>query len=222
VTTAPAPQADSPGNSTAVFKDMVAALGPESASPEKAAVAGLRAASGNPSPNAPAPGSSGGAAGLTDMDMMLADLAFAARPPPVITPDETNLGEVPNGGPASLSPSAFSPSTMLNMVLGTPTPANTRGAATRSAVSATTKAADAASWGGAVPGAAAPGQTQGPSPKDAGDASASASTTSAGGGGGGGGGSTKGSGKGSAKASPKDGSAGGSPSGSGLRRSARG
>ena len=192
---------------------MVAALGPESASPEKAAVA-LRAASGNPSPSAAAPG----AAGLTDMDMMLADLAFAARPPPVITPDEGNLGEVPNGGPASLSPSAFSPSTMLNQLLGTPTPAvNTRGSSTRSAASATAKAAEAG-WGAAAPGSAAPAQTQGPSPKDAGDTSASASTTSAGGGGG----STKGSTKGSAKASPKDGSVGGSPSGSGLRRSARG
>ena len=66
---------------------------------------------------------------LSDMDMMLADLAFAARPPPVITPDESGANG-PNsggsgdlgGGIASISPSAFSPGEMIKM-MGTPTPA---------------------------------------------------------------------------------------------------
>ena len=63
------------------------------------------------------------------MDLMLADLAFAARPPPVITPDESGANG-PNsggsgdlgGGIASISPSAFSPGEMIKM-MGTPTPA---------------------------------------------------------------------------------------------------
>ena len=70
------PPPESPGTATAVFKDMVAALGEE----------------GTPRPAATPPAAAAG--GLTDMDMMLADLAFAARPPPVITPDEGTLGEV--------------------------------------------------------------------------------------------------------------------------------
>ena len=57
--------------------------------------------------------------------MMLADLAFAARPPPVITPEETAGGEgVANGadthGLGSLSPSNFSPGTMMQQLLATP------------------------------------------------------------------------------------------------------
>ena len=91
------------------------------------------------------------AAGLTDMDMMLADLAFAARPPPVITPDESAM-EVPSGV-GSLSPSMLSPSTMINQLLGTPTPGGAAAVvagprsmprSTRSALSATTKSSAAA------------------------------------------------------------------------------
>ena len=120
---------ESPGQATAVFKDMVAALGDESM---PASVAKTPAAA---------------AAGLTDMDMMLADLAFAARPPPVITPDESAM-EVPSGV-GSLSPSMLSPSTMINQLLGTPTPGGAPSVlagprSTRSALSATTKSSPAA------------------------------------------------------------------------------
>ena len=120
---------ESPGQATAVFKDMVAALGEESA---PASVAKTPAAA---------------AAGLTDMDMMLADLAFAARPPPVITPDESAM-EVPSGV-GSLSPSMLSPSTMINQLLGTPTPGGAPSVvagprSTRSALSATAKSSPAA------------------------------------------------------------------------------
>jgi len=112
-----------------VFKDMVAALGEEST---PASVAKTPAAA---------------AAGLTDMDVMLADLAFAARPPPVITPDESAV-EVP-GGVGSLSPSMLSPSTMIHQLLGTPTPGVASSVvagprSTRSALSATAKSSPAA------------------------------------------------------------------------------
>ena len=121
---------ESPGQATAVFKDMVAALGEES-TPASAAKTPAAAA----------------AAGLTDMDVMLADLAFAARPPPVITPDESAV-EVP-GGVGSLSPSMLSPSTMIHQLLGTPTPGVASSVvagprSTRSALSATAKSSPAA------------------------------------------------------------------------------
>ena len=128
---------ESPGQATAVFKDMVAALGEEST---PASVVKTPAAA---------------AAGLTDMDMMLADLAFAARPPPVITPGESrdeSAMEVPSGV-GSLSPSMLSPSTMINQLLGTPTPGGAAAVvagprsmprSTRSALSATTKSSAAA------------------------------------------------------------------------------
>jgi len=56
---------------------------------------------------------------LSDMDMMLADLAFAARPPPVMTPDEGGAEQVANGL-GSLSPSNFSPGTMIQQLIATP------------------------------------------------------------------------------------------------------
>jgi len=51
--------------------------------------------------------------------MMLADLAFAARPPPVMTPDEGGAEPVANGL-GSLSPSNFSPGTMIQQLIATP------------------------------------------------------------------------------------------------------
>ena len=50
---------------------------------------------------------------------MLADLAFAAQPPPVMTPDE-GTGESVANGLGSLSPSNFSPGTMMQQLLTTP------------------------------------------------------------------------------------------------------
>ena len=95
-----------------VFEDMVSALGKDGSPPKL-----------SPPDGAPP------AAKLSEMDLMLADLAFAARPPPVITPDESGANG-PNsggsgdlgGGIASISPSAFSPGEMIKM-MGTPTPA---------------------------------------------------------------------------------------------------
>jgi len=49
---------------------------------------------------------------------MLADLAFAARPPPVMTPDETVEPVV--HGLGSLSPGNFSPGTMIQQLIMTP------------------------------------------------------------------------------------------------------
>jgi len=55
---------------------------------------------------------------LSEMDLMLADLAFAARPPPVTTPDEG--AEPVANGLGSLSPSNFSPGTMIQQLITTP------------------------------------------------------------------------------------------------------
>ena len=55
---------------------------------------------------------------------MLADLAFAARPPPVMTPDEGNLGNEVGNGLGSLSPSNFSPGTMIQQLITTPNGTN--------------------------------------------------------------------------------------------------
>lgn len=65
------------------------------------------------------PAGSGGEPQLSEMDMMLADLAFAARPPPVMTPDEGGLGEQAPPGLGSLSPSNFSPGTMIQQLIAT-------------------------------------------------------------------------------------------------------
>jgi len=61
----------------------------------------------------------GGEPQLSEMDLMLADLAFAARPPPVMTPDEGGADNVANGL-GSLSPSNFSPGTMIQQLITTP------------------------------------------------------------------------------------------------------
>lgn len=55
---------------------------------------------------------------LSEMDLMLADLAFAARPPPVMTPDEG--AEPVANSLGSLSPSNFSPGTMIQQLITTP------------------------------------------------------------------------------------------------------
>ena len=77
-------------------------------------------------PLAPSTGSSvGGEPQLSEMDLMLADLAFAARPPPVMTPDEPEAGgESVVQGLGSLSPSNFSPGTMMQQLLTTPNGTN--------------------------------------------------------------------------------------------------
>ena len=75
--------------------------------------------------SAPASGSSaGGEPHLSEMDLMLADLAFAARPPPVMTPDEGPNDVSVANGLGSLSPSNFSPGTMMQQLLTTPNGTN--------------------------------------------------------------------------------------------------
>jgi hypothetical protein len=59
---------------------------------------------------------------LSEMDLMLADLAFAARPPPVITPDEgadaaDATADTVANGLGSLSPSNFSPGAMIQQLV---------------------------------------------------------------------------------------------------------
>jgi len=132
------------GEASTIFKDMVAALGENSlaspggasasspgAPPQLATAAGISPlavsaiAAGSVS-NAAAPvapvataAGQGGEPQLSEMDMMLADLAFAARPPPVLTPDEGGTDAVhPSMG--SLSPSNFSPGTMIQQLIATP------------------------------------------------------------------------------------------------------
>jgi hypothetical protein len=58
------------------------------------------------------------------MDMMLADLAFSARPPPVMTPNEDGNHEDVHPSFGSISPSAFSPGSMIQQLL-TATPGGT-------------------------------------------------------------------------------------------------
>ena len=138
------------GEATSIFKDMVAALGEGVISPGGASLsspplsaggsqgisplAASAIASGHvsaASAAAPAIASIGGAEPqLSDMDLMLADLAFAARPPPVMTPEEggheghANDGLGTDGpvgnGLGSLSPSNFSPGTMIQQLITTP------------------------------------------------------------------------------------------------------
>ena len=76
------------GEATTIFKDMSEALGDNqsSTSPMGAAPAGTPGTGASAGSAGSAPNSGGPQ--LSDMDMMLADLAFAARPPPVITPHE--------------------------------------------------------------------------------------------------------------------------------------
>ncbi len=85
---APARVAASGGDASAIFQDMAAALNDAPAAP----------AAGRAAPAAPAAIAAGGANfraapqtsnSITSFDVMLADLAFAARPPPVITPEES-------------------------------------------------------------------------------------------------------------------------------------
>ena len=133
------------GEATTIFKDMVAALGengvlsPASASgvtpqPSQAngstgisPLAASAIATGTISTAAqpvaysqapvapPMPTTGGGEPQLSEMDLMLADLAFAARPPPVMTPDE-GMEPMANGL-GSLSPSNFSPGTMIQQLI---------------------------------------------------------------------------------------------------------
>jgi len=110
------------GEATTIFKDMVDALG------ENQAV--LSANGTTPPGTAIGKGRMGSDSGppsegphLSDMDMMLADLAFAARPPPVMTPHENEgepLNEVPSHGLGSLTPSMISPTTMIQQLIATP------------------------------------------------------------------------------------------------------
>ena len=146
------------GESSTIFKDMVAALGENSgslslsptcsqtspgggATPQIATAAGISplavsaiaagsvsvhasCAAAVPLATAPiaAPAGTGGEPQLSEMDMMLADLAFAARPPPVLTPDE-GADSVQNGL-GSLSPSNFSPGTMIQQLIAAPAATN--------------------------------------------------------------------------------------------------
>lgn len=140
------------GEANTIFKDMVAALG-DSVSPTGISPNGslVSPGSGGPPPpqlattgisplaaSAIAAGSvSSVAAGgpnaaavvpgsepqLSEMDLMLADLAFAARPPPVMTPDEGGTEALANGL-GSLSPSNFSPGTMIQQLITTPNQSN--------------------------------------------------------------------------------------------------
>lgn len=134
------------GEATTIFKDMVAALGEGSISPgalstspaanagastgisplaASAIAAGNVSAASSAAPQLPA----GTEPQLSEMDLMLADLAFAARPPPVITPDEGGHDGSGGGGEGScevvnglgsLSPSNFSPGTMIQQLITTP------------------------------------------------------------------------------------------------------
>ena len=69
-----------------------------------------------------APPSKGGQ--LSEMDVMLADLAFAARPHPVATPEEAEEAGSEVAPPlGSFSPSNFSPDSMVRGLLsGAPSP----------------------------------------------------------------------------------------------------
>ena len=129
------------GEAQTIFKDMVAALGENAISPNSglgspggpappqivssAGISPLAAsaiAAGSVSAAAPVPLTSsvmGTEPQLSEMDLMLADLAFAARPPPVMTPDEGDQQNVGNGL-GSLSPSNFSPGTMIQQLITTP------------------------------------------------------------------------------------------------------
>ena len=139
------------GEATAIFKDMVAALGenggtglspqgnggnfsPGAPPPPIAGAAGISplaqsaiadgAVSGAAATGAAPAQAPGGEPQLSEMDLMLADLAFAARPPPVMTPDEGNLGNEVGNGLGSLSPSNFSPGTMIQQLITTPNGTN--------------------------------------------------------------------------------------------------
>jgi len=138
------------GEASTIFKDMVAALGentcssilspngaPTVATPGappqmvtavapgvsplvvSAVAAGSVSSAAAPATVIAAASSTAGEPQLSDMDMMLADLAFAARPPPVMTPDEGGSEAVANGL-GSLSPSNFSPGTMIQQLIATP------------------------------------------------------------------------------------------------------
>ena len=133
------------GEAQTIFKDMVAALGESAISPNSALgspggpappqivssagispLAASAIAAGSVSAAAPVPLTSaamGTEPQLSEMDLMLADLAFAARPPPVMTPDEGEHGGAAEGvgnGLGSLSPSNFSPGTMIQQLITTP------------------------------------------------------------------------------------------------------
>jgi len=137
------------GEASTIFKDMVAALGENTTTvalspngahasspgaPPKLAsavgpgisplavsaiAAGTVSSAAAPVAAIAATSSAPGEPQLSDMDMMLADLAFAARPPPVMTPDEGGAEPVANGL-GSLSPSNFSPGTMIQQLIATP------------------------------------------------------------------------------------------------------
>ena len=145
-----APSAGSPltdvkiaGEASAIFKDMVAALGentssislasPVQSAPSPGAPPRMVAAAGiSPlAASAIAAGSVSSVAAhvapvavqepqepaLSEMDMMLADLAFSARPPPVMTPNEDGNHEDVHPSFGSISPSAFSPGSMIQQLL---------------------------------------------------------------------------------------------------------
>lgn len=145
-----APSAGSPltdvkiaGEASAIFKDMVAALGentssislasPVQSAPSPGAPPRMVAAAGiSPlAASAIAAGSVSSVAAhvapvavqepqepaLSEMDLMLADLAFSARPPPVMTPNEDGNHEDVHPSFGSISPSAFSPGSMIQQLL---------------------------------------------------------------------------------------------------------
>jgi hypothetical protein len=138
------------GEASTIFKDMVAALGentssislasPVQAAPSPGAPPRMVSAAGiSPlAASAIAAGSVSSVAAhvapvavrepqepaLSEMDMMLADLAFSARPPPVMTPNEDGNHEDVHPSFGSISPSAFSPGSMIQQLL-TATPGGT-------------------------------------------------------------------------------------------------